>query len=592
LRPLIERALDVVRSTGREPPRLIVSAPTGYGKTVSAPLMASELIRRGFSYSFIHSLPLRAIVRDVYLCLLLNSLVDHPGLRERCRKSAEVLSLVRRALEEVGVDVTNVAYQMGEHLTDGELEGYQRKEPLFDARYVVTTLDSLALNVFRIPVVELYSYRRHYTIPWSRVYVSALLLDEAHAIVEDYDESSRRRAFTVFKVMLEVAASARIPVVVSSATLPRSLVDTVLGSVGGGTVVELGRSAEEGGHRVVVKDTDFENSVLSVRWRTGTVSSSEVVGKVVEEVESGRRVFVACESISRAVELYRELSSRLSREGVVLLHSMLKMGDREERLKRLSEPGRVRVLVATSVVEAGVDLSFDSLITDGGNPFSVIQRAGRVCRDLKCGEAEIYVVKDSRSDPGLVEFVEKCRDRVLWRLPYDLDGMCGYGRLLEGITLGEDWKIRGLLETLLYPLLIPQDVIERILRQFGGSLLRELLVTVLVGKEGELGGVSYKEVLRSVVVTDLERVKHLTSRGCITGLYALLSSSDAPTRVEEVRRVDLELGRVFGNAPVERVASTYFESLRRVYREYRGRVLSVVFLASERCYGDEGLWYV
>jgi CRISPR-associated endonuclease/helicase Cas3 len=574
---------------------LIVSAPTGYGKTISAPLIASELIRRGFSYSFIHSLPLRAIVRDVYLCLLLNSLVNRSELRERCRKSEEVLSLVRRALEEVGVDVTNVAYQMGEHLSDGELEGYQRKEPLFDARYVVTTLDSLALNVFRIPVVELYSYRRHYTIPWSRVYVSALLLDEAHAIVEDYNESSRRRTFTVFKVMLEAAASARIPVVVSSATLPRSLVETVLESVGGGTVVELGRSAEEGKYRVVVKDTDFENSVLSVRWRTGTVTSSEIMGKVVEEVESGRRVFVACDSIGRAVELYRELSSQLGREEVALLHSMLKMGDREERLKRLSEPGRVKVLVATSVVEAGVDLSFDSLITDGGNPFSVIQRAGRVCRDLRCGEAEIHVVRDF-SDPGLIEFVEKCRDRVLWRLPYDLDGMCGYGRLLESVTLEEDPKIRSLLETLLHPLLIPQGDIELILRRLGGSLLRELLVTVLVGEDGELGGLSYREVLRSAVVTDLEHVKRLTSRGCITGLYALLASSDDPTRVEEVRRVDLEmgieLGRVFGNTSVGRVVSTYFESLRRIYREHRGRVLSAVFLASKRCYGDEGLWHV
>lgn len=591
MRPLVEKALDLIRSARGEPPYLVVSAPTGYGKTVSAPLVASELIRRGFCYSFIHSLPLRAIVRDVYRCLILNSLIDHPGLKDECRKSGEVLDLVRRALRGAGIDVDDVAYQMGEHLGDGRLKAYQRKEPLFDARYVVTTLDSLALNMFRIPVTELYSYRKHYTIPWSRIYVSAILLDEAHAIVEDYGESSRSRAFTVFKVLLEVAGAARIPVVVSSATLPERLVEAVVSSLGGGVaVVELGRSAEERGSRVVVRDEDFESSVLSVRWRTAIISSSEVVDKVVERVSSGRRVFVACDSISRAVSLYRELSATLGEGSVVLLHSMLKMGDREERLRRLSSFS-AKVLVATSVVEAGVDVSFDDLVTDGGNPFSVVQRIGRVCRYLDCGEAEVYVVREF-SNPQLVEFVERYGSRVLWRLPYDVDGMVSYRRLLEDVTLEEDSQVRGLLETLFYPLLIPQDDIEFVLRRLGGSLLRELLVTVVVGEASRLSGASYGELLRSAVVTDFERVRELASRGCVTGLYTLLREKEDPNRVAEARLVDLGLGRTPNRGRFRGAIGEYIEKLRRVYMEHRDRVIAVVFLAREECYGDAGLGYV
>jgi len=591
MRPLVEKALDLVRSAREGPPYLVISAPTGYGKTVSAPLIASELIGRGFCYSFVHSLPFRAIVRDVYRCTILNSLIDCPGLRDECKKSEEVLDLVGRVLRGVGIDVDDVAYQMGEHLGDKELKAYQRKEPLFDARYVVTTLDSLVLNMFRIPVTELYNYRKHYTIPWSRIYVSAILLDEAHAIVEDYDESSRSRAFTVFKMLLEVAGAAKIPVVVSSATLPERLVEAVVGSLGEGvTVVKLGKSAEEGGRRVVVKDEDFESSVLSVKWETSTISSSDVVGKVKERVLSGRRVFVACDSIDRAVSLYRELSKELGGESVVLLHSMLRAGDKEERLRRLGS-GSTKVLVATSVVEAGVDVSFDDLVTDGGNPFSVIQRVGRVCRRLNCKEAGVYVVREF-SEPQLVEFVEKHRDKVvLWRLPYDVGDSVGYRRLLEAVPLEEDYEVKSLLEELLHPLLIPQDDLKRVLEKMGGSLLRELLVTVVVGEEGSLSGMSYEEFLRSTVIADLERLRKLASRGCVAGLYALLRDREDPTRVAEAKPVDLELRRALGRDP-RRATYEYIERVRRVYREYRDRVIATVFLAREECYGDTGLGYV
>ena len=591
MRPLVEKALDLTRSAGGGPPYLVVSAPTGYGKTVSAPLIASELVSRGFCYSFIHSLPLRAIVRDAYRCLILNSLIDDPRLRDECRKSGEVLDVVEKALRGAGIGIGDVAYQMGEYLSNGELETYQRKEPLFDARYVVTTLDSLVLNMFRIPVAEFYSYRKHYTIPWSRIYVSAILLDEAHAIVEDYDESSRSRAFTVFKVLLEVAGAARIPVVVSSATLPERLVEAVVSSLGGGVaVVELGRSAEERGNRVVVRDKDFESSVLSVKWGTRVIGSSEVIDKVVERVSSGRRVFVACDSISRAVSLYRELSTTLGEGSVVLLHSMLKMGDREERLRRLSSYS-TKVLVATSVVEAGVDVSFDDLVTDGGNPFSVVQRIGRVCRYLDCGEAEVYVVKEF-SDPQLVEFVERYGDRVMWRLPYDADDMVSYRKLLEAVSLEEDHRIRGLLEVLLYPLLIPQNDIGRVLRELGGSLLREFLVTVVVGDGNKLSGVSYEEVLRSTVVMDFERLKELVSRDCVYGLYVLLKEKEDPTKVAEVRPVNLELGRVLGRGRLRGAVGEYIEKLGEIYREHRSRVIAVAFLAKEECYGATGLGYV
>ncbi|MEM3949114.1 MAG: hypothetical protein QXM76_05920, partial [Zestosphaera sp.] len=118
VRPLIERALEVAEgdSVKGHIPRIILEAPTGYGKSVAAPLFASTLIKHGLSYGFIHSLPLRAIVRDLYLCLLVNSLTHDINLREKCRKSEEVLREVAEALVSVSISVDQVAYQMGEEI--------------------------------------------------------------------------------------------------------------------------------------------------------------------------------------------------------------------------------------------------------------------------------------------------------------------------------------------------------------------------------------------------------------------------------------------------------------------------------------------
>lgn len=584
MRPLVEKALDTIKLRECNVPRVIINAPTGYGKTVSAPLIASELIKKGICSSFIHSLPFRAIVRDVYSCLLLNSFINYPKFKDKCRKGIEVLKIVREALEEVGIDVNEIAYQMGEHLsTETELNISLRKEPLFDARYIVTTLDSLILNMFRIPVTEIYSYRKHYTIPWSRIYVSALFLDEVHAIVEDFNIESRNKAFTAFKILLEIANSARIPTVVSSATIPNKLVEVICSSLGGDVLlVELGRSTEVSKHKVIVNDKDYENSVLSIKWRTEIIEESKVVEKVVEKVSSGRRVFVACDNIARAVRIYQELYKSLG-ENVELIHSLLTVEDKEKVFSKIDQ---VKVLVSTSIVEAGVDISFDDLITDGGNPFSVVQRVGRICRDLKCEEADIHIIKEYSSQE-ILKFVNEYGGKISWKLPYDVDGTYSYSRLLEGIVLEEDLRIKRLLETLLYPLLIPQYYIEDILMKSDGSLLREFLITVIVGEPEELSQIKYKELLKKSIIVDFEKIRKLILRNCIIGPYLILMKEF--DFITDTKPIDSDLREFLSDSHPRRLLKWYVEILRRSYKDYRDVAITLVFLIDKRCYSNEGL---
>jgi CRISPR-associated endonuclease/helicase Cas3 len=584
LKPLVGKALDIVRLSEYKVPKLIINAPTGYGKTVSAPLIASELIKKGICFSFIHSLPFRAIVRDVYLNLLINAFINHPRPKNECKGREEVLKIVRKALEEVSIGANEIAYQMGEHLSiDTELGIFPRKEPLFDAKYIVTTLDSLILNMFKIPVTEIYSYRKHYTIPWSRIYVSTLFLDEVHAIIEDFNERSRRKVFTTFKILLEIANSAKIPTVIASATIPNKLVESICSSLGSDVIlVELGRFTEVSRHKVVVNDKDYEASVLSIKWNTEIIDDAKVIEKVKERVSSGRRVFIACDSITRAVGIYRELRKDLG-DDIALIHSLLTVEDKERVFSRINQ---VKVLVATSIVEAGVNISFDDLITDGGNPFSVVQRVGRICRDLNCSDVNVYVIKET-SCQELLEFISKYGGRISWKLPYDVDGIYSYRALLENITLSEDLEIKRLLQVLIYPLLISQYDIENIFLRSEGSLLRELLTTIVIGGPNEIIGTRYRELLRKSIVVDFERVKELILRDCIIGPYLILMKDT--DEIVDVKSVDPSYRDFLRRDSPGEFLRWYVRVLRSAYREYQGVDIILTFLVDKRYYSNEGL---
>jgi len=580
----VEKILDTVKLREWKIPKLIINAPTGYGKTVSAPLIASELIKKGICFSFIHSLPFRAIVRDVYSCLLLNSFINNLKLKDKCKKNEELLRIVRESLKEVNIDINDIAYQMGEYLsTEIELDIPVRKEPLFDARYIVTTLDSLILNMFRIPVTEIYNYRKHYTIPWSRIYISALFLDEAHAIIEDFNIESRNKAFTVFKTLLKIANLAKIPTVISSATIPRKLVEIIYESLGDDVVlIELGKSTEENNHKIIVKDKDFENSVLSIRWKTEVIEEFKVVEKVMEKVLSGRRVLISCDNIARAVRTYRELYKSLG-EDVELIHSLLTIEDKEKVFSKINQ---VKVLISTSIIEAGVDINFNDLITDGGNPFSIVQRVGRICRDLRCDEADIYVVKEYSSQEVL-NFISEYGEKISWKLPYDVDEIYSYRRLLENTMLEEDLQIKQLLEVLLHPLLIPQHSIENVLLRSGGSLLREFLTTIIIGEPNELSGIKYRELLKKSITIDFERIKKLILRNCIISPYLIvMDNSDV---VIDIKPVGSDLREFLDKDHSGKLFKWYIETIRRACRDYRGQIITLVFLIRKSCYSNEGL---
>lgn len=109
--------------------------------------------------------------------------------------------------------------------------------------------------------------------------------------------------------------------------------------------------------------------------------------------ESGTRTLVIINTVKRAVELYAQLKKRNAPE-LILIHSRFRQPDRKIAVERMLHPpgNDGSIVISTQVVEAGVDVSARTLITELAPWPSLVQRFGRCNRYGEFSEAEILWV--------------------------------------------------------------------------------------------------------------------------------------------------------------------------------------------------------
>jgi CRISPR-associated endonuclease/helicase Cas3 len=484
MREAIERLLGLLEDGYG---RVIVELPTGYGKT-TAGAEVYRLLNKGVVYPeerVIHVLPLRAIVED----------------------------LAKRLAEKLGEG--RVAYQAGTII-----QGVN-KEPFFDADYTVTTLDSFVHNMFKYPVTELYTVERHYYIPLTRVFTSGVVFDEAHLFINGFGKThpfngGDVKMGTAFLTSVKILARMNNPVIIMSATLTSTMNGELRKRLGDAVTIRLGAGGEEKSTKdeVVVWDEDFTGSAsVNIKYNVSTVRMGDVVGRVVEYLGSGRRVLVIIDNRGEAVRVYNELRNRGFRAGLV--HSLL---TRRERLDVISKLGDYDVLVGTSAIEAGVDVSFDVLVTTPTSALGLVQRVGRVCRDVdKSCVGDVLLISDYGGNrEGLVDYI--MRKGVCWRLPFDGDDCVGYKKLLEVFDEPPrpDAEYEGELESLFNLVYIPQDMLGAFLELMRYSLVREPLVEAYTKGVGEFRSAGYGDVILDSFSIEYSGLARLA--GCIEGL--------------------------------------------------------------------------
>jgi CRISPR-associated endonuclease/helicase Cas3 len=129
--------------------------------------------------------------------------------------------------------------------------------------------------------------------------------------------------------------------------------------------------------------------------KTEKAYAAQVAKHAVEKTKPGTNTIVFLNTVRRAQAVFDALKKNAELD-VILVHSRFRKADRDERMRQLraDPPAQGRIIVATQALEAGVDVTSATMITEIAPWSSLVQRFGRCNRYGECGEvgADIFWV--------------------------------------------------------------------------------------------------------------------------------------------------------------------------------------------------------
>lgn len=339
---------------------LFLKAPTGSGKTeaVVAPFL-SQFVENRFTIAprLIYVLPMRVLVNSV---------------------ARRIESYCKRISPYITVKIQH-----------GDAPG----SPFFLSDIVVTTLDQFVYGFARSST----QVGHHIDLPAGAIASSLVVFDEAHMYRDEF-------TFSVMRAIMEILHESEVPFVVMTATAPKSLEESLFENI----------------DRYINR---YYDSMVSgkLTWKMAD-APLDVNDELIEKIRS-RKTLIVVNQVKRAQKIYQDLKDILDFEDsrIVLLHSRFTKQDRERHeLRAVSmlphkEDGKVigpcdaRIIVSTQVLEAGIDISAELLLTDVAPSDSLIQRIGRAARyPGEEGEVIIFPPEgDNGYKPYRKEHIEK-----------------------------------------------------------------------------------------------------------------------------------------------------------------------------------------
>lgn len=172
----------------------------------------------------------------------------------------------------------------------------------------------------------------------------------------------------------------------ASATLDQRLLDTPDHRQTNST---LGLKEDDHKNPEVVQRANATKRLSSLPLALAADSAKEVgpyieklAASVIEEHRPGTTTIVILNRVSRARDLFALLEKAAKKQPLperILVHSRFRPMEREKLSAKIKEPGE-KIIVATQAIEAGVDISSRTLITELAPWSSLVQRFGRCNR--------------------------------------------------------------------------------------------------------------------------------------------------------------------------------------------------------------------
>ena len=370
LYPYQERVKELIQA-GKS---VILQAPTGAGKTRAAlaPFIESFFDQPAdfFPRKCIYSVPMRILANQ---------------FKEEYDKYADPYKRIFRRKMEVSI-------QTGDHPDDTKLEG----------NLIFATVDQTLSNFLNIP----YSLgKASANLNAGAVVSSYLVFDELHLYDPDIMLPS---VLGMLRWLRDTT-----PFIVMTATFSTNM---------------LKRLADILNAVVIPEDENMRGGMQNIGTQIGkerifqTCDITLTAKEVLSPEKRGRRVICICNTVDRAQSLFQDLTEELRAKNdketqVRLIHSHFYKDDRDNKEKWIREQlgipqvkydGPPLILVATQVVEVGVNATCDVLHTELAPAASILQRAGRCARfEHEKGRVFVYLPRGEDGEPDYTPYFLK-----------------------------------------------------------------------------------------------------------------------------------------------------------------------------------------
>lgn len=323
---------------------VILSAPTGSGKTETALLwLRKQMEEKGCGRVF-YTLPYTASINAMY-----------ERLEKKIGQGENKVGMVHGRLLQY------IEYKMS---TDSSSIS-EKKRLANDFKTLVTPLKIVTPFQLLKYLFGLKGFEKGMA-EWSGSY---FIFDEIHA----YDAKTFAQILTFLHF---ITTYMNANVLIMTATLPTFMNKLLKEAIGK--------------HSTIVADHALYASFIrhKIKLEEGTLESS--LDMIQADIDAGKKVLVVCNTIEQAQIVYSHLYTEQKK---TLLHGAFNAEDRKNKEKDLQQDD-IRLLVGTQAIEVSLDLDFETIYTEPAPLDALIQRFGRINRKRKEGICLCHIFTD------------------------------------------------------------------------------------------------------------------------------------------------------------------------------------------------------
>ncbi len=331
---------------------VILSVPTGAGKTWASIIPFLYAIQKNissFPQKLIYSLPLRTLTNSIYS------------------------------------DVINVLTKKSEFNKLASIHtGEYKNDENFESDIIFSTIDQTLSNFLSIPLSK---SRRQANINAGALIGSYLVFDEFHLLDIKLSMATTLGTLKILKDLSRFC--------IMTATLSNEYIEKLKTALDA-TVIHIDDFPEDAKIISSLKIPKDKKSKKEINVISHVISAKDIKNK------HKNKTIVICNRVEKVQKLYNELRSfsELDKTKIICLHARFFSQHRKEKEALLKELFGKRnktnaILISTQVIEAGMDISCETMHIDISPVNSLLQRAGRCARwEGEYGEIYVYDILD------------------------------------------------------------------------------------------------------------------------------------------------------------------------------------------------------